>query len=162
MHDAVQGVDPRLLLAGFATFDDIKWQFLAGTRYRFLATIFSMLAGFALLLSALGIYGLIANSVAERTRELGIRIALGASVSRVMRSAALPGVVLAAAGIAIGGGLSLATAPLLRAFVWGVSPTDPATLFGVGAVLLLVAAAASFVPALRVTRLNPAETLREE
>jgi ABC-type antimicrobial peptide transport system permease subunit len=120
------------------------------------------LAGLALLLAAVGIYGLIANSVAERTRELGIRLALGATVPQAMRSVALPGVALALAGVAVGSVLAGFASQLLRHLIWGVRPGDPLTFVAVGLGLLAVAAAASFLPALRVTRLNPAETLRQE
>ena len=119
-------------------------------------------AGLALLLAAIGIYGLIANSVVERTRELGIRMALGATVSQAMKTVAIAGVLLAAAGVAIGCALARAASQVLRSFVWGVSAADPLTFVAAAAGLLLVAMLASFIPALRVLRLDPAHTLRHE
>jgi predicted permease len=160
MQRALAAVDPQLPFAGFHSMEDVRFRALAEQRLE--AALLGALAGLALLLAAVGIYGLIANSVAERTREMGIRLALGATVPQAMRAVALPGVVLALAGVACGSVLAGFASRLLRHLVWGVRPGDPATFIGVAIVLLAVAAAASFLPALRVTRLNPAETLRQE
>jgi ABC-type antimicrobial peptide transport system permease subunit len=100
--------------------------------------------------------------VAERRRELGIRMALGATVAQAMRTVALPGVLLVAAGVALGSALAYLTVQALKSMIWGVRPTDPATFLSVAAIFLIVAAAASFLPALRVARLDPARTLRSE
>ena len=105
---------------------------------------------------------LIASSVAERTRELGIRLALGATGSQVVAEVVRPGVVLAAVGVVIGTGAALAVSRLLRTFIYGVQPSDPATFIGVAVLLLVVAAIASLIPAWRVLRLDPALTLRAE
>jgi len=160
MQRALESVDPRLPFAGFHSMEDVRYRALAQERFQ--AALLGALAGLALLLAAVGIYGLIANSVAERTRELGIRLALGATVAQAMRAVALPGVALALAGVAAGSVLAGFASQLLRHLVWGVRPGDPLTFVAVGLGLLAVAAAASFLPALRVTRLNPAETLRQE
>ena len=125
------------------------------------AMLLGTLAGLALLLAAVGLYGLVANGVAERTRELGIRIALGASSRQAIASAALPG--FAARGSpasAIGGVAARLGASTLRHLVWGVSVADPLTFtVAIGAVLV-VAAIAALVPALRIVRLNPIRALR--
>ncbi len=160
MQRALESVDPQLPFAGFHSMEDVRYRSLAQERFQ--AVLLGALAGLALLLAAVGIYGLIANSVAERTRELGIRLALGATVPQAMRSVALPGLALALAGVIVGSVLAGFASHLLRHLVWGVQPGDPATFAVVGLGLLGVAAAASFLPALRVTRLNPAETLRQE
>jgi predicted permease len=160
MQRALQAVDPQLPFAGFHSMEDVRYRALAQERFQ--AALLGALAGLALLLAAVGIYGLIANSVAERTRELGIRLALGATVPQAMGAVALPGVALALAGVVVGSVLAGFTSQLLRHLVWGVRPGDPVTFVAVGVGLLGVAAAASFLPALRVTRLNPAETLRQE
>jgi len=157
---ALASVDPQLPFAGFHSMEDIRYRSLAQERFQ--AVLLGALAALALLLAAVGIYGLIANSVAERTRELGIRLALGATVSQAMRAVALPGVALALAGVMVGSVLAGFASQLLRHLIWGVRPGDPLTFAAVGIGLLGVAAAASFLPALRVTRLNPAETLRQE
>ena len=160
MQRALESVDPRLPFGGFHSMEDVRYRSLAQERFQ--AVLLGALAGLALLLAAVGIYGLIANSVAERTRELGIRLALGATVAQAMCAVALPGVALALAGVMVGSVLAGFASQLLRHLVWGVRPGDPATFVAVGIGLLGVAAAASFLPALRVTRLNPAETLRQE
>jgi predicted permease len=160
MQRALESVDPQLPFAGFHSMDDVRYRALAQERFQ--AVLLGALAGLALLLAAVGIYGLIANSVAERTRELGIRLALGATVPQAVRAVALPGVALALAGVVVGSALAGFASRLLRHLMWGVQPGDPRTFAAVGLGLLAVAAAASFLPALRVTRLNPAETLRQD
>jgi ABC-type antimicrobial peptide transport system permease subunit len=129
---------------------------------RFMMTLVAGLGGIALLLAAIGIHGLIASAVGERTRELGIRLALGASGRQVMMNVIAPGLVLTAVGLAVGVGAALATVRLLQSFVWGITTTDPLTFAGVTVLFLAVAFAASVVPALRVLRLDPASTLRAE
>ena len=129
---------------------------------RLLMSLLLGLAGVAVLLCAIGIHGLIATSVTERTREMGIRMALGATVGQALRTLAMPGIVLAGAGTAIGLVLASASAGLIRHFVWGVGAKDPLTFAVVGATLLIVAVGASLVPALRIFRLDPATTLRHE
>jgi hypothetical protein len=160
MQRALASVDPQLPFAGFQGMEDVRYRALAPERLQ--AALLGALAGLALLLSAVGIYGLIANSVTERSRELGIRMALGATVPQAMRAVALPGVLLALAGVVVGSVLAGFAARLLRHLVWGVRPGDPLTFCAVGFGLLAIAAAASFLPTLRVTRLNAAETLRQE
>jgi ABC-type antimicrobial peptide transport system permease subunit len=114
----------------------------------------------AVLLAAVGIHGLIATTVVERSREIGIRVALGATMTNALRALALPGIVLALAGTAIGIAVSLALARLLQHYVWGVSTTDPVTFAAVAALLPAVATVASLIPALRILRLDPAMILR--
>ena len=157
---AVEAVDPLLPFAGFEPMTEIRAGSMRG--HRFVTVLLGALAGLALLLALVGIYGLIANSVAARTRELGIRIALGAGAPRVIRSLVLPGVALAAGGVAAGFGLSMPAARMLESLLYGVTATDTATFACVACGMLVVAAAASCIPALRITRLNPAETLRHE
>ena len=116
----------------------------------------------AVLLSAIGIHGLIATSVVERTREMGIRMALGATMPQALRTVAMPGVVLSLIGVAVGLAASFGTVRLARSLIWGVSATDPLTFAAVAALLLGVAITASVIPSLRVLRLDPATTLRHE
>jgi predicted permease len=159
IRQAVREVDPELPLAGVASMVEIQAKSLA--KERFMMALVVAMGGLSLLLAALGIHGLIAGSVAERTRELGIRLALGATAGQAMRAVAVPGVVLAGIGVILGCGLAVAASGVLRHLLWGVTPNDPLTFVSVASTLLLVATAASLVPALRVLRLDPAQTLRQ-
>jgi len=110
----------------------------------------------------LGVYGLIAQSVAQRTREFGIRLALGAKTDNIIRAAVLPGIKLSVAGIACGIVLSLFAARLLKSLIWGITPTDATTFISVATLLIIVAIVASLIPALHLVKLDPARTLRDE
>ena len=112
--------------------------------------------------AAVGLQGLIASSVNERTRELGMRLALGATGRQVLGIVVTPGLLLAGIGVIIGSAGALAGTRLMQSFIWGVKPTDPLTFLGVVVVLLAVALLASVFPAMRVLRLDPAKTLRAE
>jgi ABC-type antimicrobial peptide transport system permease subunit len=129
---------------------------------RYQAVLFSTFAGLALLLAAVGVYGLIAQSVAQRIREMGIRLALGATSSGVVRTAAMPGIVLSITGVATGLLLSFVVTRLLKSLIWGVKATDPVTFIAVGFLLIAVATAASFLPATRLAHIDLAQTLRDE
>ncbi|MBZ5556748.1 MAG: ABC transporter permease [Acidobacteriia bacterium] len=159
MQGAVQSVDPLLPFAKFRTLDDVRGEAVATPRAQ--ALLLGTLAGLALLLAAVGLYGLVATSVAVRTRELGIRLALGASSRQAVAAAAAPGIALAAAGVAIGLVAARLGATTLQHLVWGVSVTDPVTFGAAALSVLLVAVVAAFVPALRIARLNPIRALRE-
>ena len=128
---------------------------------RLLMTLVGTLAAAALLLAAIGIHGLIIHVVSERTREFGIRLALGATAGQTMIAVAKSGVLLAAVGAVIGAGLSVPGVKLIESFLYTVQPTDAATYVGVGALLFVVAALSSVMPALRILRLDPARTLRD-
>jgi putative ABC transport system permease protein len=160
IRDAVAAVDPLLPIAKLESMTDVQATALA--QQRFMMTLVAGLGGIALLLAAIGIHGLIASAVGERTRELGIRLALGASGRQVMMSVVAPGLVLTGVGLVIGVGGALATVRLLQSFVWGITTTDPLTFVAVTALFMAVAFAASALPALRVLRLDPASTLRAE
>jgi macrolide transport system ATP-binding/permease protein len=110
----------------------------------------------------MGIYGLIANLVTERTKELGIRMALGSGVGRAIEVALRPGLIWVLCGVAVGALAALGLERFLKSFLWGVQPGDPLTLAGVGLGLLCATALASLIPAARIARLNPADTLRSE
>jgi predicted permease len=160
IRESLAAVDPLLPIAKMESMADVQSASLASQR--FMMSLVLGLGIVALLLAAIGIHGLIASSVSERTRELGIRLALGASGPQVMRTVALPGIALALAGIAIGTVGAFAAVRLLQSFLWGVTSSDPLTFLGVVGTLLAVASVASVVPALRVLRLDPALTLRAE
>jgi ABC-type antimicrobial peptide transport system permease subunit len=129
---------------------------------RFSMTLFASFAGLALLLSSIGIYGVISYVVGQKTREIGLRMALGASRSAVMRMILSQGGKLAAAGIVIGLGVSLALTRSMEAMIFGVSATDPFTFIAVATLLTAVALAACYIPARRAMRVDPMEALRHE
>jgi predicted permease len=160
IRQSIAAVDPLLPIAKMESMADVQAASLA--QQRFMMTIVVGLGAVALLLAAIGIHGLIASSVNERTRELGIRLALGATGRQVFADIVRPGIVLAAVGVAMGSAAALAAARLLRSFLWGVTATDPLTFAAVIGTLLAVAFLASVLPALRVLRLDPALTLRAE
>lgn len=158
MQRAVQSVDPLLPFAKFRTLDELRGEAVATPRAQ--AMLLGTLASLALLLAAVGLYGLVANGVAERTRELGIRMALGASTTRAVLAAALPGVVLAAIGVSVGLVAARLEATVLRHLIWGIGVDDPLTFAMAGGVMFVVALGAALVPSIRVARLNPIRALR--
>jgi putative ABC transport system permease protein len=160
LHQAIEQVDPHLPIAKISTIDELRGDRLAAQQ--FMMSLVAGLGFLALVLSAIGIHGLIASGVNERTREIGIRLALGANVRQAMAVVVAPGIILAAVGVLLGAAGALAVARLLRSFLWGVTPTDPVTFSAVVVALLAVALIASIIPALRVLRLDPALTLRAE
>jgi putative ABC transport system permease protein len=154
----LRAVAPGLPIALFRTMDESKMRALAEERFQL--TLLGAFAGVGLILASAGIYGLIAYSVAERTRELGIRLALGASRRRILRSILGQGLRLALSGVIIGAAIAAFAARVLRNFVWGVTTGDPATFVGVGLLLVIVAALASLIPAVRAVRVSPVQALR--
>jgi ABC-type antimicrobial peptide transport system permease subunit len=129
---------------------------------RMAAWITTALGLLALLLSGMGIYGVVAHSVSRRTREIGIRVALGAERGRVLRMVVLGALRLTWPGLLGGGLLSVGLGLLLQSFLLGVSPIDPAALLGVAVVLSGMVLAATLVPARRAADIEPAEALRYE
>ena len=155
---AINEADPQLPISSVRGMDEVMLS--AMTEQRLLMTLVGVLAGAAILLAAIGVHGVIAHSVADRRREFGIRIALGATAARAVRSVSLAGIGLATAGAIAGGLLSIPATSLVRSFLWRVEVNDPWTYAGVAILLLVVATIASVLPALKLLRLNPAETLR--
>ena len=129
---------------------------------RFLLVLVGLFATAALILAAVGIYGVVAFSVTRRTQEIGIRMALGAQRSSVLRLIVGEGARLAFLGVAIGIAASLLITRLLSGLLFGVSATDPATFAGVAVLLSVVALLASYIPARRAMRLDPNIALRCE
>jgi predicted permease len=160
LRNALTASDPLLPIARLESMSAVQAEALA--LQRFMMACVLGLSGVALLLAAIGIYGLIGSSVAERTRELGIRLALGATRGQVMRDVVRPGVALTAMGVGIGTAAAVPVARLMQSFIWGITATDPLTFAGVTIGLLIVALIASFIPARRVLGLDPAVTLRAE
>jgi len=148
------------VLTDVETLTDIRGRSVGDRRFTML-----VLGGFALLgllLAAIGIYGVLAYSVARRTREIGVRMALGAARRRVVRMVLRDSLAPVVAGSAAGIVTALVATRLMRAMLYGVSPTDPATFVVVTLVLIAVAVLASAVPAIRAARVDPIVALREE
>jgi ABC-type antimicrobial peptide transport system permease subunit len=130
-------------------------------RARFHMLLMSVFGGVSLLLAAIGIYGLMAYSVEQRTQEIGIRVALGAEPDDVRRMVMKQGVTLAFLGIVIGLGAAFALAKQLQSFVFGVTVWDPLVFVSIPLVLALVAVIAVWLPAQRATQVDPATALRQ-
>ena len=129
---------------------------------RFRTVLLGSFALMAVVLAAVGVYGLISFSVAQRTREIGIRVALGAQSRQVIAPVLWEGLGLALTGIAIGIAASLAATRLLAEFLFGVEPTDPMTYTAVALLLLAIALVASYIPSRRALRVDPITALRAE
>ncbi|HSP69675.1 MAG TPA: ABC transporter permease [Bryobacteraceae bacterium] len=157
---AVADVDPDHAITRIQTMEQY-WG--GGMRdKRMLATVLGVFAFVATLLAALGIYGVMAYSVAQRTREIGIRMALGASSTKVLAAIGRRAIILISIGMLLGLAGSVALSRMIASQLWGIEPTDPATFTGVSALLVAVALVASFVPARRAIRVDPTEALRME
>jgi predicted permease len=160
MQQAMASVDPGLPFSGFYSMEDLLHQQLQMQRIE--VTLLGTLAGLALLLSAVGIYALVSNLVVQRTREIGIRIALGSTLGQAMRKIASSGVAAALGGVVAGLIGSFLVLRVMKSAIYGVGTYDPVTLVSVPLLLVAIAAAASLLPALRIARIDPAETLRAE
>jgi putative ABC transport system permease protein len=160
VRDQIHSLLPNEPIAQVASMEQLLSRSLS--RARFSMTLLSIFAGLALVLSAIGIYGVMAYNVAQRTREIGIRLALGAARQDVLTMVLLGAAKLAAFGVLIGLAGALGLNYLLRSQLFGVSPADPSTYFAVALLLALVALAASYLPARRATRVDPLVALRYE
>ncbi len=160
IRDAVRAVDPALPVQRLKTMEDLVSNSLAPRR--FVVVVLAFFAVAALLLAAIGLYGLISYSVAQRTQEIGIRIALGAQAGQVLALVVGQGARFALAGVAIGFVAAFSLSRLLASQLYQVSPFDPMTSVVTAAVLIVAALAASYLPARRATRVDPVEALRHE
>lgn len=131
------------------------------SRPRFYTVLLGAFAGIALILAAVGIYGVISYAVSLRTRELGIRLALGATGRQVSRLVLRQGVTLAVAGVVVGGAGAYWLTRLLNKLLFGVTPSDPLTFFGVAGLLTAIAALACYIPARRAARVDPLLAMRD-
>jgi putative ABC transport system permease protein len=157
---AVAAVDSRLGISDVAAMDDVVADSTSDRRLNML--LFAMLGTLALALAAVGVYGVVAYSVSQRTHEIGVRMAIGARPGDVVRLVLGEGGRLAIAGVAAGSVVALAAARLIRGLLFEVSATDPLTFGAVAAALLAVALVASYIPARRATRVDPMVALRGE
>ena len=160
VRNAVWSVDKNQPISNVATMDRVIATSMA--QRRFAMTLFSIFAGLALVLAAVGLYGVLAHSVSTRTNEIGVRIALGAQGSDILRLVVNQGLFLTALGIAIGLAGAAGLTRFLQSQLFGVAPTDPVTFAAVPALLAAVALLACYVPARRATRVDPMVALRYE
>jgi predicted permease len=160
VEDALRSVDPQQTITSAFTLEDAVGDAVA--RPRLLTVLLGLFGIMGLVLGALGIYGVLAYLVNQRTREIGVRLALGAKPSDVLWMVVGRGLWLAGFGVAIGLVAALALTRLMQGVLYGVTPTDPLTFVGVAAALLAVAAFASWLPARRATRVDPLVALRAE
>jgi putative ABC transport system permease protein len=157
---AVQDADPNIPIGHVRSMEEVLAVSLA--LQRLLMALMSVFAGLALLLAAVGIYGVLSYAVRQRTREIGIRLAMGAQRYDVLRLVVGQGFRLAVAGLIIGVAGALVLTHYLSSLLFGVKPNDPLTFVAVSALLLLVAMLAAYVPALRATKVDPIVALRHE
>ena len=162
LEQAVHQVDPGIVLFQMQTVEDLIAQSPAAMMHRYPARLVSIFAISALLLGVVGLYGVVSYSVSQRTREIGVRMALGAPRGDVLRLVLSNGMRLAAIGIAAGVAGAVLAGYFLRSVLFGVKPWDTATLVLVAAVLLAINALASYLPARRAAQLDPMQALRYE
>src|ERR1700751_4382737 len=155
----IQSIDSGLPVFNVSSMNDVLDRSLASRRFS--ADLVGGFAGLAVLLASIGIYGLLAYIVGQRSREIGIRMALGARRDDILRMFLRKGVALAGVGIVAGLVFSAATASMMASLLYGVRPHDPAVFLIVPLLLLAVAALASYLPARRATKVNPIVALRE-
>lgn len=160
LEHAVWSVNPNLPLAGVQTLLEIQASSMAQTS--FALVMLGIAASVALLIGVVGIYGVIAYAAAQRTREIGVRMALGAQIQDVRRMFLRHGLSLTATGIALGLAASIGVTRVMSALLFGVSPTDPMTYVAVSGVLASVALLATYLPARRAARVDPVVALRAE
>ena len=160
MQRALASADPGLPFSGFYRMNDLQAETLATERIE--VALLSAMGGLALLLSTVGIFALVSNMVAHRTREIGIRIALGSTVGQAMIKVGGPGLRASLAGLAIGLALCGFALRAMRTVLYGVDVYDTRTIVAVVTTLAMIALLATAVPTLRIARIDPARTLREE
>jgi ABC-type antimicrobial peptide transport system permease subunit len=156
----VHDLDAELPLMRMRTLDEVVGRSISEPR--FYAVLLGAFATIALLLAALGVFGVMSYAVAQRRREIGIRVALGADPSELLRMVLGNALALVGAGIGVGLLGAVALSRIMATLLFELSPTDPATLVGVAALLAAVALLASYLPARRATRVDPLVALRSE
>jgi ABC-type antimicrobial peptide transport system permease subunit len=156
----LQQMDRSMVIFNIGSMSDRVSQQVAQSRFTsWLTGVFS---GTALLLAMIGIYGVMSYTVTRRTQEIGVRMALGATASEVLSMVVRQGMTLILVGLVIGLGLAIGLTRLLSTLLFGVTATDPITYAAVAVVLVIVALAATFLPARRATKIDPITALRYE
>jgi ABC-type antimicrobial peptide transport system permease subunit len=155
----IQSIDPTLPVFGVSSMNDVLDRSLASRRFS--ADLVGGFAGLAVLLASIGIYGLLAYMVGERSREIGIRMALGARQEDILKMFLHGGVVLAGVGVVVGLVFSASFASVMASLLYGVRPHDPAVFLIVPLLLFAIAVLASYLPARRATKVDPLIALRE-
>jgi putative ABC transport system permease protein len=159
VRTAIRDADPDLPIDAVASLDELLSRSTAEPR--FYASMLGAFAGMALLLAMVGVYAVMASSVAQRRREIGIRMAVGAQVSNVVRLVLSQGLVLTTIGLAVGLAAAIGVTRVLASILFGVSATDPGIFAGAALLLGAVALLATYIPARSATRVDPLLVLRD-
>jgi putative ABC transport system permease protein len=160
LQAAVQAIEPTSPVSRVQPMTQLMTT--AQATRRLSTMIFAVFAGVAVLIAAIGLYGVVSHSVTERTREIGVRMALGAERRSVLRLFVNHGLTTAIAGVVAGSIVTIWLSRRISALLFGVTPTDPATLGTVSLLLIAVACLACYIPARRATRIDPLVALRSE
>jgi putative ABC transport system permease protein len=162
LREALRELDPEIPLAEVSTMDAVITDSDTITQSRATTGALAIFAGIAVLLATVGLYGVLAYSVSQRSHEIGVRMALGARGGNVLGMVLGQGMLLVAVGLALGVLGAVAAGRLIEEQLFGIGSTDPLTYLGVCAVFAVVAAAACLVPSFRATRVDPLEALQAE
>ena len=160
VRESIRAIDPAIGIDAIAPMEQLEASSRA--RQRFYAVMLGVFAAVSALLAAIGVYGVLAYAVTQRTREIGVRMALGAGAGQVLVLIMCQGLIMTAVGVALGLGLAAAGAHSIESMLFGIKPLDPSTFAAVAAGFTGVAALASYFPARHATRVDPAVTLRDE
>jgi putative ABC transport system permease protein len=158
--NVLRELDPRLPLFDIQPMTQIVAQSVAQPKLN--STLLAVFAALALMLATVGIYGVVSYSVAQRTHEMGLRMALGAQQGNVLRLVVREGALLAGIGVLIGLLASRWATSVIATWLYGITPSDPATFVAVGLLLVMIALLASYLPARRATRVDPVIAMRAE
>jgi predicted permease len=160
IRDTIKALDPNQPIRSIATYEDVAAESIA--RDKFFTLLFALFGTLALLLAAVGVFGVFSYSVAQRTQEIGVRMALGAQRSHLVGMVVGEGMRLVAAGVALGAVAALLMSRVLRSQLFGISATDPIAFVTAPALLIAVAMLACYLPARRATKIQPVQALRAE